>query len=279
MAQTRAIDIAEEALRIVEEADKRGITLRVMGAVAVSMHLKEYHDLWESLGRKLTDMDFAGYDKQREQIENLLQWTFRYEVMKPALTPGLLLGRVVFWDASENPRMMPDGKRPLNGDIFLDGLVMNHRIDWVGRLHIDSPTIPLAELVLEKTQIVGGPKELGMGEKDAKDLTCIFLEHDVGNSDYETINAEVIAKPLREDWGFYYTVTKNLKLLKDQWLPKFDIPEEHKETVVGRVNKLLDVIEKKPKSLKWKMRAKIGTKKKWYNPVEELERAEHLERM
>jgi len=219
-------------------------------------------------------MDFAGYDKQRTETENMLKWTFNYEMLKPALTPGLLVGRIVFWDASENPRMMPDGKRALNGDIFLDRLPMNHVIDWRGRLHIDSPTIPLAELVLEKTQIVGGSKELGMGEKDAKDLACIFLEHDVGNSDDETINSKVIAKTLGKDWGFYYTVTKNLKMLKDQWLPRFGLSEEHTETIVTRIDKLLDAIEKESKSGGWKLRAKIGTKKKWYNPVEELERVE-----
>ena len=36
------------------------------------------------------------------------------------------------------------------------------------------------------------------------------------------------------------------------------------------------MIEKEPKSLGWKLRAKVGTKKQWYNDVEEVERAEHL---
>lgn len=272
MAKTA--DIADIALKMVEAAEKRGITLRVMGAVSVSVHLKKYHKLWESLGRKLTDIDFAAYDRQRGDIENLLKWVFSYEILKPSVTPGLLLGRIIWWDASEDSVMMPDGKRPLNGDIFLDKLAMNHVIEWKGRLHIDSLTIPLAELVLEKTQIVGGEKRLGMGEKDAKDLTCIFLEHEVGDSDDETINSEVVAKPLLKDWGFYYTVTTNLKKLRDEFLPKYKLSKEDHETVVTRIDKLLDAIEKKPKSFKWKIRAKIGTKRMWYTPVEELDRME-----
>jgi hypothetical protein len=38
--------------------------------------------------------------------------------------------------------------------------------------------------------------------------------------------------------------------------------------ITGRVEKLLEKIENEPKSFKWKMRAKIGTKQRWYNPVE-----------
>jgi hypothetical protein len=47
-------------------------------------------------------------------------------------------------------------------------------------LEVDYPTIPLAELFLEKTQIVGGSRRLGMGEKDAIDLLCLLLDHEVG---------------------------------------------------------------------------------------------------
>ena len=38
----------------------------------------------------------------------------------------------------------------------------------------------------------------------------------------------------------------------------------------------LAIIEKEPKSVGWKLRARVGTKKQWYNDVEEVERAEHL---
>lgn len=269
-----AKDITDTALKIVDAAANKGITLRVIGAIAVRLHLEKYHELWASLGRVVTDIDFAGYDKQRKDIETLLTWAFGFETLKASLTPGLLMGRIIWWDASETPVMMPDGKRPLNGDVFLDRLQMNHNIEWKGRLHIDDPTIPLAELVLEKTQIVGGEKRLGMGEKDAKDLACVFLEHEIGEGDDDTINSEVIAKPLSKDWGFYYTVTKNLNMLRDEWLPKFKMPKKDRDIVVARVDKLLDIIENTKKSFKWKMRSKVGTKKIWYNPVEEVERYE-----
>lgn len=270
----KVTDIVDTALKMVDAANRKGITLRVIGAIAVRMHLDEYSDLWMSLGREVTDIDFAAYNKQRKDIEQLLSWAFGYEIMKPSLTPGLLMGRIIFWDPSETPVMMPDGKRPMNGDIFLDKLEMNHTIEWKGRLHLDTPTVPLAETVLQKTQIVGGEKRLGMGEKDAKDLTCIFLEHEIGDHDDDTINMDVITEPLSKDWGFYYTVTMNLKKLKDEWLSKFKLPKGDQNTVEKKVTELLDAIEKKKKSFGWRMRSRLGTKKAWYNPVEEVERME-----
>jgi hypothetical protein len=41
-------------------------------------------------------------------------------------------------------------------------------------------------------------------------------------------------------------------------------------TVIDRIDRLYRIIEDYPKTTKWRMRAKIGTKKKWYDDVEEL---------
>ncbi|MFX0069036.1 MAG: hypothetical protein ACFFA1_06550 [Promethearchaeota archaeon] len=267
-------DITDIATKIINEADKSGITLRVMGAVAVALHLKDYYDLWQKLGRKLTDIDFVGYNKERKKIENMLKSSFGYKILESSLTPALYMGRIIFWDPSEDALMMPSGKKPLNGDVFLDKLQMNHTIEWKGRLHVDSPTIPLAEVILQKTQIVGGEKHLGLGDKDVKDTICLLLDHDIGDDDDDKINAKVIADTLSKDWGFYYTVTENLKRLKDQWLLKYNLPQKDKETIIARTDKLLDAIENKKKSFRWKMRARIGTSRKWYQTVEEVERME-----
>lgn len=39
-------------------------------------------------------------------------------------------------------------------DVFLDTHQMSHEIDFTGRLEIDSPTVPLPGLLLQKLQIV-----------------------------------------------------------------------------------------------------------------------------
>ena len=104
----------------------------------------------------------------------------------------------------------------------------------------------------------------------------LLREHEIGSSDNETINGEYIAKIMSKDWGFYYTSTTNLNKVK-ALLGEYEVlTAADREVISGRVDTLLGMIEKEPKSVGWKVRAKVGTKKQWYNDVEEVERAEHL---
>jgi hypothetical protein len=142
---------------------------------------------------------------------------------------------------------------------------MCHDIDFKGRLELDHPTIPLAEMLLEKLQIVQ------INEKDVKDVIILLREHEIGDKDEETINAKYIAKLLADDWGFYYTVTTNLNKIKNLLDDYNELVENDKKLVESRIDNLLNIVEQKPKSLGWKMRAKIGTKKQWYRVVEEIQ--------
>jgi hypothetical protein len=71
------------------------------------------------------------------------------------------------------------------------------------------------------------------------------------------------------DWGWYYTATMNLNKIKKMAYEYPQLSQEDKMIVGQRVDKMLSYIENRPKSFKWKMRAKVGTKKMWYNPVED----------
>ena len=119
--------------------------------------------------------------------------------------------------------------------------------------------------------------------KDLKDCLLLLKAHDIKErGERESIDASYIAKLLAEDWGFWYTATTNLKKLgkfvseidklgiEAQINPK-KIEKKDREEITEKVQFLLDRIEKEEKSFKWKMRAKIGIKKKWYNPVERPE--------
>ena len=119
----------------------------------------------------------------------------------------------------------------------------------------------MADIVLEKLQIVE------INPKDIKDLILLFLEHDVGDVDKETINGKYIAELLSKDWGFYYTSTTNLKKLTSLMGEYVKLSPDETKTIQERVDKLLSVIENQPKSMGWKMRSRVGTKQKWYTEV------------
>jgi hypothetical protein len=248
----------DEAKRIVEEGEEQGLSLRVLGGVAIRLHTLDYADLGRRLGRlgpgeqEFTDLDFIGYFKQRREIESLLTG-LGYGKRRATLSSAASRREIYFH---------PQGWFFL--DIFFDKLlVANHPLDFRGRLELDSPTISVTDMVLEKLQIVG------FSEKDLKDTLVLLMAHQIGERDErETVNAQYMAGLLAKDWGFWYTVTTNLRNIK-ALLPEMEVmTEQEKEQVASRIDGLLARIDAEPKGLKWKLRAPIGTRMAWYEPVE-----------
>ena len=61
----------DESMRILQEAEKQGVTLRVMGSIAIRLHCPDSINLIKKLGRPITDIDYVGYDKQSSKIQKL----------------------------------------------------------------------------------------------------------------------------------------------------------------------------------------------------------------
>jgi hypothetical protein len=260
---SQEIDFVNEAISIVEKAQKQGLTLRVLGSTAFRIHCPDHVHIHISMGRDLTDIDFAAYSKEGERIEKFLsQDQFQSDRQKASLTPGLFAGRHIY----ENP------STGLHVDIFEDELNMCHLVNFRNRLHLDSPTLTLADLSLEKFQIVR------INEKDIRDMLMLFASHPVGDTEQETINGKYIAGILSRDWGFYHTTTMNLVKIRsglDRYKDLFTAQDM--QNINDRITTLEQMIDKTPKSLSWKARSAIGTRVQWYNDVEEVDRAEHLQ--
>jgi len=240
----------EQAKTIVDTAQKRGIVIRSIGAIAFRIHCPKFKDLHTKLGRELTDLDFMARGRQINEIVQLFQ-DLGYQ-KDPRMHSFMVYQRGIF--------QHPETK--LVADVFFDKLSMCHTIDFKERLELDSPTITLADLVLEKTQIVK------INEKDMKDLAILFLEHDIGESEPETVDGKYIRLLLSKDWGFYYTVTTNLKKTRDRLVTYEAFDNSQREQIAATIDRLLASIENEPKSTGWKMRARVGPRKTWYNEVE-----------
>jgi hypothetical protein len=153
----------------------------------------------------------------------------------------------------------------LNVDVFADELYFCHRIPFKNRLDLDSPTITTTDLLLEKMQIV----EINL--KDFKDTVVLMLEHPLSSQQNgpKAIDVDYIIDMMRQDWGFYYTFTTNLKRVPEHFGEFPSIREDQRGVVEDRINALLEAIEAAPKTFGWKMRAKIGTRSRWYQEVSE----------
>ena len=243
-----------EGGRIVKAAQERNLNLRLLGAIAFQLHCPKYNYLTAKLRRTLSDVDFAAYSSERDPIDRMMR-EFGY-TDQPMITA--LFG---------HQRMIWDNKTTgMHVDIFFDKLDMNHVIDFSERLELDSPTIPLAEMLLEKLQIVH------INEKDIVDSIMLLREHQVGKAAQETIDSEFIAKRLSNDWGFFYTVTTNLTNVEDALDKYLELTAEDKADVRTKLKSLSDRSEREPKTLGCKLRARVGPKTKWYNDVEEVNR-------
>jgi len=243
-----------EGTRLVEEAKKREMHLRLLGAIAFQFHCPKFSHLSMKLDRVLTDIDFAGYSKEKDTIMKMMK-EFGYED-DPSVT-ALFGHKRLIWDNKSNG---------VHIDIFLDKLEMNHDIPFKDRLDLDALTISLADMLLEKMQIVQ------LNEKDFIDTIMLIREHTVGNNGNtpETIDAGYVAKLLASEWGFYYTVTTNLGKVQARLEHYGELSPEDREDVTRKIGELLKRIEDEPKSFSWKMRAKVGSKSKWYRDVEEV---------
>jgi len=244
----------EEAVNCVKEAEKEGIVLRIMGGLAIYLHSQEYKGLWEKLGRLgervFTDIDFVSHSKFRRNILGFFEK--RGYNMDKRLLVHYGAGRLIYFG----------GPCPMV-EVFLDKLEMNHIVDFHGRLEADNPTIPLAELLLEKLQIVH------INEKDIKDSIVLLRAHEIGLEDKETINLKALNRAgLTSDWGFWYTFTTNLQKIRDSLNNYAVLTEKDKKIIGERITKIVEYLDNQPKSMSWKIRAKIGPKKKWYNEVE-----------
>jgi len=256
VADQKRLDLmTTEATKIIAEAKKRQLHLRLLGAIAFQIRCPKFSFLSRKLNRILTDIDFAGYSKEHAKVANVMR-EFGYQD-EPSVT-AMFGHRRMIWDNKSNG---------LHVDIFFDKLEMNHDIPFENRLDLDQLTIPLTDMLLEKMQIVQ------ITEKDYIDTMMLLREHSIeeGGSP-ETIDASYIARLLSKDWGFYYTVTTNLANVNNRLAQYNELSEDDRANITGKTNALIKRIEDEPKSVSWKMRSKVGPKSKWYRVVEEVSR-------
>jgi hypothetical protein len=247
------LEYVEEGLRLVADAEKQGIRLRILGSIAYRLVCPDNLHLFDDMQRALTDVDFAAEKSQNRAI--------RAFMIAEGYTPDE--GVYMASEGSRHIYLHPETN--LNVDVFSDELFFCHRIPFQGRLDLESPTICTTDLLLEKMQIV----EINL--KDFKDTLVLMLEHPLSHQEAgpRSIDTDYVVDMMRKDWGFYYTFTTNLKRVPD-YISEFPaITEAEGETIRTRIGELLRCIEDAPKTMGWKMRAKIGTRRLWYQEVSE----------
>ena len=239
--------LEEEARRIIRLAASKDLVLRVFGGIAVGFHCE--HASHKTLSRTYGDFDLMALKGDYSKIKRFFEEELGY------------IGHKMFNAINAKKRAIfysPDGS--MEAEIFFDQFEMCHTLRFDKKRLLADPnnlTIPIAELVLTKLQVIE------LTEKDIKDTVALFIDHVFSDHDKEAINVRVITKLLAIDWGWWRTVTENLQKVKT-FIKDYDLEPEHQKLVNDRLDQLQKAIANEPKSRKWKMRARIGEKKRWY---------------
>lgn len=250
---TPLADLQSEALRLLEIAASNHITLRLFGGMAV--HLRCPSTLKPGLARHYGDLDFITDWASLGSID-----TFFHDAgYVPDRRLNTLYGdrRQLFFDEANHRQV----------DILVDEFEMCHVIPMAKRLKIDPQTLPLAELLLTKIQIVE------MNEKDVLDTCAIFLDHDLGDCDGETINTGILQSLCADDWGLFTTVQDNLSMIIERVATqKTHLHACDLTMLCERLENLAAALQIYPKTARWKMRSIVGKRMIWYEEVEEVRR-------
>jgi hypothetical protein len=257
-------DPLAEALRVVDVAARRGLVIRLLGGMAVRAHSPS----WPArTRRKEVDIDFATRSKDRAAVYRLLE----DEGYTPDKRHNALFGQKqgYFVDASRRRAV----------DVVVDRLEMCHVLDFGGRMELATPTLPVADLLLTKLQIVK------INRKDVLDALALLAEHPLADDDgapdaatgLAAINVRRITAITSADWGWWRTVTSNLETLA-RYL-RTELQPDDLDLAPGRtphydpaaqVAALQAAIQAAGKSTGWKLRARVGDRVRWYNEPEEL---------
>lgn len=239
-------DPIEEAQRLAEAAKAEGVKAKLLGGAGIHLHSPSAQK--PPLKRKYGDLDYAIPKEDRKAVLGFFP-SLGYEANERF---NLMQGdrRLYFYD-TDNERQV---------DIFIDVIRMSHVIDLRGRLNVKGPAASPSDLLLSKLQIYE------VNRKDLVDLTALLLDHPLAAKDEESIDPKYIAHVASDDWGMYRTLQVNIEKLRST----LEELEVDRDLVRARLTELWAAVEAEPKPLRWRLRAQVGDRIRWYELPEEV---------
>jgi len=224
--------------------------VRVFGGVGCWIHCQETRE-WFRAERSF-DLDLFAVRLDQHRFDKIVKRHGLFRRNRDTYAGGYVLEYV--------GRGVTEG---LSLDLYVGNLIFSHRIPTGLRLAVDWPTLPLAELLATKLQIHD------LEFKDALDIMMLIGEHPLGESDEEQINRETLLQMGRRDWGLWYDMVTTLRQVTEAMKSASNVPRELLAVTEGRVGELTGILSHLRGSLKWDLRAFVGTKAQWWNEVEE----------
>jgi hypothetical protein len=244
---------------IVMAAAARSIAVRLLGGVAI--WIRGSAAARAALGRSYPDIDLVAHKRQSRALRALLEEQgFQPERVFNA-THG---ARRLLYHLPPGGLLAGSGPGGSHVDVFLDIFEMSHTLDLGARLEAEPETLAAAELLLTKLQIAE------VNRKDLSDVAMLLWDHEPANGDGEgKLSLPPMATACGADWGLYTTVTENLAAcagLLGELVPA----QRDRDRIHARIERITEALEAAPKTVGWRMRARIGRRVRWYQLPEEV---------
>ncbi len=242
-------ELLNEGKALIDTASERNIPLRLIGGLAIRLLTPDL-PARTSTGQ---DLDFGSASATRRALSDLLSER-GYE---PDKNFNALYGNKQLYFA--NP------ETGLSIDVMIDKFHMCHTLEFADRLTRLPYTLDPMDLLLSKLQIVE------LNEKDADDCLRLLVTFPLeDSSDPAAMDLRVFRELMGQDWGWWRTVTLNLEKIT-ALVNGGDraATEGGKLDPRAQLQILSETAESAPKSRGWKMRSRIGERKRWYDVPEE----------
>jgi hypothetical protein len=233
------LGLLDAARRLVNRAGETGLRPRLLGGLAIAAHLPDPATFGH---RRINDIDLFVAGSERRQLVQVM-------------TDAAYVPEERFNALNGHRRMLFHGPDH-DVDVLVHEFDMCHRLELESRIGRDAPTLPAADLLLTKLQIVE------LNEKDAIDVHLLVESHDLGTGPGDHIELDRVVETAAADWGWWRT----LHLTTDRVLTTAP------PLVRERLTAMLEAIDAAPKSIAWRSRARVGDRKRWYQVPEEVRR-------
>jgi hypothetical protein len=222
--------------RLTTAGNDQGIALRPIGGVGVLLHCPAALEIGPH--REFGDLDMAARGDSRK-------------ISKVFEDEGYEGDRR--FNAMQGDRRMIFHGEVGKVDVFIGAFEMCHRIELSDRLAIESETATASDLLLTKLQVVE------LNEKDAIDIELLLQEHALGNGAGDHIDVDYLGSVTGDDWGLWRTATGTLRHVTELRPP-----------AAPRALELIEALDAAPKTRRFRMRARVGERKRWYELPDEI---------
>ncbi len=273
MEERTADRMTTEAVTMIETGRRQGVTLRLVGGLAVRRYCRDL----EFVDREFSDIDLVGLARQSGRLGRVFA-DLGYEENRHVsqATSGAQLQYVKPRVLLESRAHFAKRPRPLGPalattpvvdhvDVFLDVMRMDHDVDVRDRLEIDDLAISPVDVLITKLQI-GEP-----AEKDVHDVVALLKDVPLdGSGGNRAIDVAHLAGVCARDWGIYHDLRTNLEIVRAR-VDAYGLSAGERARVAERVAAIEAAVEARDKPLRWRLRARAGTRLPWRREVEDRE--------